>query len=323
MRNSTGGTSTSAKKSHNTTSKNDDEKNSAKKLVQARLPFKVIAPGSSPTIAAEAATTPNERDALKEGKKDARKRKLSYESEENDTEIVQEVDNVSKENVEIKGGATVKKKKITSTNNEDEVECISLLDDEQEDLKNSSRVDTSSSKAGSTLKTPKTGTKGKSKGAGTPQPTVTPGSEHKGKGGGNNTKLQIKLPLSAGKRNKRRKSKANNSLANTSALDSSMQNNSCADSCDDIEEISGELNPQKRTKLDYDEEKQKQRNETAAEVSTNLMVFIMKTWGLFSFIKIIGINLTPFLSKFHFFVTLIIFVTHMYACFNISRQVFS
>ncbi|XP_061393191.1 chromatin assembly factor 1 subunit A [Musca vetustissima] len=278
MRNSTGGTS-SAKKSHNNTASNNDEKNSAKKLVQARLPFKVIAPGSSPTIAADSAATPKKREALKEGKtpkqgtqketKDARKRKLSYESED-EAQEVEEVDNVSKENVEVKSGATVKKKKITSTatNNDDDIECISLLDDEQDETKDTARTDASSSKAASALKTPKAGTKGKTKGAGTPQPTATPGSEHKGKGGSNhNSKLQIKLPLSAGKRNKRRKSKANNSLANTSALDTSLQNNSCADSCDDIEEISGELNPQKRTKLDYEEEEAPQQAKGSTEES--------------------------------------------------------
>ncbi|XP_073833920.1 chromatin assembly factor 1, p180 subunit [Musca autumnalis] len=283
MRNSTGGTTSSAKKSQqNTTSSNNDEKNSAKKLVQARLPFKVIAPGSSPTIAAESSaaattTTPKEKDALKEGKtpkqqqketKDARKRKLSYGSED-EAEEVQEIDNVSKENVEVKSVATVKKKKINSTsttaNNEDQVEVVSLLDDEEDEEdngKNTSLVKASSSKAGgTTLKTPKVGTKGKTKGAGTPQ--QTPGSGRKDKSGGNHTKLQIKLPLSAGKRNKRRKSKANTSL-----LDTSQHNNSCADSCDDIDEIAGELNPQKRTKLDYEEKEEKSPSQEKTEESS-------------------------------------------------------
>lgn len=273
MRNSTGGTSSSStRKSINNIASSNEEKNSAKKLVQARLPFKVIAPGSSP---ASEASIPNDIEGKKEGKttrqssqndtKDARKRKLSYESED-DAKADEETDNnVSKENVEVVASATVKKKKIAGTSNNSEVDVVSLLDDEDNDDENVKETITTKANTsiGSKLKTPKaaaTSVKGKRKGAGTPQMTSSSAQKDKS---GNNSKLQIKLPLSAGKRNKRRKSKANTSL-NASCNDvSSVQNNSCVDSADDIEEVSKELNPQKRTKLDYDDVKEDETKEVS------------------------------------------------------------
>ncbi|XP_013113213.2 chromatin assembly factor 1 subunit A [Stomoxys calcitrans] len=251
MRNSTGGTTSSAKKSQSLAPSND-EKNSAKKLVQARLPFKIIAPGSSPSVDTSDTLTAKEGDARKEGKtskqtgpkdtKETRKRKLSYESE-NDVQDDPEPENVSKENVEVVAAA-VKKKKITVTSSS-EVEVVSLLDDDEDDVVKANTSKTEKEKLKTketTLKTPKVATKGKNKGAGTPQTNSSSSKK-------DTNKLQIKLPLSGGKRNKRRKSKAN-----TSSHNISEQNNSITDSSDDIEEVSSELNPQKRTKLEFEEE---------------------------------------------------------------------
>ncbi|XP_075159165.1 chromatin assembly factor 1, p180 subunit [Haematobia irritans] len=237
MRNSTGGTSSSAKKGQNIASTNE-EKNSAKKLVQARLPFKVIAPGSSPSVTTSDSHTPKECDDVRQpSTKDARKRKLSYESED-DAKNDLDPENVSKENVEVTG--VTKKKKIVDSN---DVEIVSLLDDDDdgdEVVADTSKIEKSRGK-GTTLKTP-TMSKGRNKGAGTPQNN----SSQKDKGD-TKPKLQIKLPLSGGKRNKRRKSKAN-----SSSHDISLQNGSFAESSDDVETVSSELNPQKRTKLEYE-----------------------------------------------------------------------
>lgn len=255
MRHSTGGTSASAKKSQNK-ALSSAEKNSAKKLVQARLPFKVIAPGSSPIDAGS--TSSGENESKLEGNltktTDARKRKLSYESDDVDINAKEEADNTSKENVEVL--VTASKKKKTAPSNAVAEEIVSLLDDDEadsstnDDIANTSTASTSNKKPNN-KKTPKTAlTKEKTKGAGTPKSATLKAQKEKANSA---SKLTIKLPLSAGKKSKRRKSKVHTFLANNSTNDLSQGNNSCADSSDDIEEVSSELNPQKRTKLDFEE----------------------------------------------------------------------
>ncbi|KAM7349437.1 chromatin assembly factor 1, p180 subunit [Cochliomyia hominivorax] len=277
MRNSTSGTTPKANtvqdESNNVS--NNAEKTSAKKLKQARLPFKVIAPGTSPLGSKAASTTTpaiqeKDKDATKivNNSTDSRKRKLSYDEAEDDESVNvvtgdDDDDNVSKENVEILTAVSKKKKLSAIENNTTEV--VSLLDDDDDcdddDHENKINLDEShkevanssvvsiGGKRESCLKTPKSNAKDNKqcKGAGTPSNTS---SSQKDKNSGSASKLQIKLPLSAGKK-KRRKSKLHQlSLNNSTAGAEGSHHNSAQElSSDDIEEIAVELNPLKRKKL--------------------------------------------------------------------------
>lgn len=281
MRNSTSAstpkTTKTAKDESSSTKSAAAEKTSAKKLKQARLPFKVIAPGTSP-VGSKAATTLDVDKVLnKDGVEiknghnkepstitttEGRKRKLSYDSEGDndgtDCNKDNEVDdNVSKENVEVLAAASKKKKLAPGSDGTSDV-IVSLLDDDSNDAavaETSTVVTVVAATKDSSLKTPKVVVKEKRKGAGTPQ-TSSSSSAQKDKSG-SASKLQIKLPLSAGKKNKRRKSKLLQLAANTSMNEGvSGHNNSCAESSDDIEEVASKLNPLKRKKLDIEAEDQ-------------------------------------------------------------------
>lgn len=329
MRNSTSGSTPKTKNtvqdetntsSTNVVSNNNAEKSSAKKLKQARLPFKVIAPGTSPVGTKAATTTPlgqqeKDKEANKTGVQnstESRKRKLSYDEVEEAEGNVNSVtvsgggaddnddeDNVSKENVEIVTAAS-KKKKLSSIEST-AAEVVLLSDDEDDvseekgnhveeshkELANTSKV-SGAKKTDLVLKTPNASAKDiKRKGAGTPNNTTS--SAQKDKNSGSASKLQIKLPLSAGKK-KRRKSKLHQlSLNNSAATDGSHNNSAQELSSDDIEEIAVELNPQKRQKLSFEEDKeQEKKNEKSAdekkEVSVLFYSFKLESLVLWRFI---------------------------------------
>lgn len=208
-------------------------KSSGKKLVQARLPFKIIT-GGTPTAAASSVSS-NETD---EAAKDGRKRKLSFEAEEDEKAKSTETDefcvrSASKENL------TVSSKKLKTV---DEQSDVLLLDDdsvEDEDGKiwdaerkegeqkagSSEKVGKQVNKNPIAIKTPKSikktkNTKGnsvtsphtpkastaKEKDANTPRsaPGSTKNKSSNSKAG-DATKVQVKLPIGNTKTNKRRK----------------------------------------------------------------------------------------------------------------------
>lgn len=219
-----------------------EDKTSAKKLVQARLPFKVIAPETSPKAEEESKHTQSS---------EARKRKLSYGSNEEPNNDEEEA-NTSKENVDIVNAASKKKKIGTACSDAAAATdtIISLLDEDDVEISNAEDITDKDkgAKLNSTLKTPKAG-KIKA-GAGTPQTS----SAKKDKTG-SASKLQIKLPLNSGKKLKKRKSKiesANTSIANNVSV-------SLNESSDDIEDIASKENPQKRTKLAEENESEKNK----------------------------------------------------------------
>ncbi|XP_037811592.1 chromatin assembly factor 1 subunit A [Lucilia sericata] len=261
MRNSTSGSTpkTNTVQDDSVSTNNNAEKSSAKKLKQARLPFKVIAPGTSPVgskTTATPLTTAGDKDKDSHST-DGRKRKLSYDDTDDDVAsgavvLIDADDNVSKENVEILKAATKKKKTNNKEHTTSEV-VVSLLDDDDdedvegetnnEDINNTSVI-SAVGKKDLALKTPKATAKDKRNGAGTPQTS----SAQKDKNG-SASKLQIKLPLSAGKK-KRRKSKLHQlSSLNNSTAEGSHNHSAQELSSDDIEEIAVEQNPQKRKKL--------------------------------------------------------------------------
>lgn len=266
------------------------EKSSAKKLKQARLPFKIITPSTSP-VSSKSAATDKDKDTSRELRSsqikeqqvtDVRKRKLSCDDDNECPKVINGDDNVSKENVEILAAATKKKKISTISNNDTLPEVVSLLEDDDddivemnEDVPNTSAANaTSKQERESVLKTPKGTVKDKRKGAGTPQTPQTRSNVQKDKPG-SASKLQIKLPLSAGKKNKRRKSKLLQLAHNSSGTEGGSHNNSAQEvSGDDIEENDLEQNPLKRKKLnDKDCEKKEEEIDCKALVSIKFSIY--------------------------------------------------
>ncbi|XP_065362804.1 chromatin assembly factor 1 subunit A [Calliphora vicina] len=271
MRNSTSGSTPKTNTVQDDSVSNNAEKISAKKLKQARLPFKVIAPGTSP-VGSKTTTAPAAVDKDKDtNSTDGRKRKLSYDdSDDEGANVIDADDNVSKENVEILKAATKKKKLSTVCNNDATSEIVvSLLDDDvdddddegnnPEDVANSSISVSAVNKKDLALKTPKATVKDKRKGAGTPQTSSAQKDKH-----GSASKLQIKLPLSAGKK-KRRKSKLQQLSLNNSAAESSHNNSAQELSSDDIEDIAVELNPHKRKKLNTEDDDETKKAKTSRD----------------------------------------------------------
>ena len=265
------------------------EKSSAKKLKQARLPFKIITPSTSPVGSKSASTVTvadKDKNTTRELRSsqvkeqqvtDGRKRKLSCDDDNESINVINGEDNVSKENVEILSAATKKKKISTISNNDTLPEVVSLLEDDDDiveindDAPNTSAANaTSKEERESVLKTPKGIHKDKRKGAGTPQ---TRSSVEKEKSG-SASKLQIKLPLSAGKKNKRRKSKLHQLSHKLSGTEGGSHNNSTQElSGDDIEENDSERNPQKRKKLnDKDFEKKEEETDCKTLVSIKFSI---------------------------------------------------
>lgn len=283
MRNSTSGSTPKTNTVQDDSVSNNAEKISAKKLKQARLPFKVIAPGTSP-VGSKTTTAPAAVDKDKDtNSTDGRKRKLSYDdSDDEGANVIDADDNVSKENVEILKAATKKKKLSTVCNNDATSEVVvSLLDDDDdddevnnpEDVANSSIV-SAVNKKDLALKTPKATVKDKRKGAGTPQTSSAQKDKH-----GSASKLQIKLPLSAGKK-KRRKSKLQLLSLNNSAAESSHNSSAQELSSDDIEDIAVELNPQKRKKLnneDDDDETKKARTRCDDKEQVSVLCLVINS----------------------------------------------
>ncbi|XP_011201895.3 chromatin assembly factor 1 subunit A-B [Bactrocera dorsalis] len=215
-------------------------KSSGKKLVQARLPFKII-PTGTPTAAASS-TLAKDTD---ETAKDARKRKLSFEADKSEKAECAATDELrgrsaSKENL------TVRTKKLKT----DEQDDVILLDDDdilededgkvkdaertedENDASSNEKVEKQVKKTPVATKTPKAIKQAKNKVSNTvssprtPKPSAatekdantpksakaknsnTPGSAKNksanSKAGGSATKVQIKLPLGSAKTNKRR-----------------------------------------------------------------------------------------------------------------------
>uniref|UniRef100_A0A0K8W2X7 Chromatin assembly factor 1 subunit A n=1 Tax=Bactrocera latifrons TaxID=174628 RepID=A0A0K8W2X7_BACLA len=217
-------------------------KSSGKKLVQARLPFKII-PTGTPTAAASSTSTKD----TDETAKDRRKRKLSFEADKSEEAECAANDEL-RERSASKENLTVRTKKLKT----DEQDDVILLDDDDilededgkvkdaertEDENNSSsnkKVEKQTKKTPIATKTPKAIKQAKNKVSNavssprTPKPSAatekdvntpksekaknsnTPGSAKNksanSKAGVSATKVQIKLPLGSDKTNKRRKS---------------------------------------------------------------------------------------------------------------------
>lgn len=235
-------------------------KSSGKKLVQARLPFKII-PTGTPTATASSISTKD----IDEKAKDGRKRKLSFEDEESEKADSAATDELrgrsaSKENL------TVSTKKL-KTDEQDDVILLdddAILEDDDDKVKDAERTEdeknaSSNEKVGKQVKktpvatkTPKSTKQAKNKVSNdvssphTPKPRAatekdantpksakaknsnTPGSaKNKStntKTGGSATKVQIKLPLGSAKTNKRRKSMITADSKNAEVIISSDEN---------------------------------------------------------------------------------------------------
>lgn len=235
-------------------------KSSGKKLVQARLPFKII-PTGTPTATASSISTKD----IDEKAKDGRKRKLSFEDEESEKADFAATDELrgrsaSKENL------TVSTKKL-KTDEQDDVILLdddAILEDDDDMVKDAERTEdekyaSSNEKVGKQVKktpvatkTPKSTKQAKNKVSNdvssphTPKPRAatekdantpksakaknsnTPGSaKNKStntKTGGSATKVQIKLPLGSAKTNKRRKSMITADSKNAEVIISSDEN---------------------------------------------------------------------------------------------------
>ncbi|XP_011185172.2 chromatin assembly factor 1 subunit A [Zeugodacus cucurbitae] len=264
------------------------KKSSGKKLVQARLPFKII-PAGTPT-AAGAISTKETDDTTKDG----RKRKLSFEAEDNEKAESTETDELrgrsaSKENL------TVSSKKLKTADAEDDVivldddDILEEGDGKVEDAEKKVKKEKASNNVKAVkntpvaIKTPKTIKQAKQKDSDatssplTPKPRAakekdadtpksaksknakTPGSAKNtpstSKAGGSATKLQIKLPLGGAKTNKRRKSMITAHSNETEVVISSDEN-------DDI--------PVKRQKVECSPKKQKKVDASDKVYSTAL-----------------------------------------------------
>ncbi|XP_050329561.1 chromatin assembly factor 1 subunit A-B isoform X1 [Bactrocera neohumeralis] len=217
-------------------------KSSGKKLVQARLPFKII-PTGTPTAAASSISAKDTDETAKDG----RKRKLSFEADKSEKAEGAATDELrgrsaSKENL------TVRTKKL-KTDEQDDVILLDdddILEDEDGNVKDAERTEDENNASSNekvekqvkktpvATKTQKAIKQAKNKVSNavssprTPKPSVatekdantpksakaknsnTPGSAKNksanSKGGGSATKVQIKLPLGSAKTNKRRKS---------------------------------------------------------------------------------------------------------------------
>ncbi|XP_037938689.1 chromatin assembly factor 1 subunit A-B [Teleopsis dalmanni] len=192
----------------------DDKPTSGKKMVQARLPFKIIPPApsvSTSEITTESKNPPhaNEHEIVN----DSRKRKLSYSDEEH-RENVTKRRSVSKEN------STNNKKRKSDVVVEDSIVLIDEIEDcDNKKIFSSSHISITSDKSNNT--------KSKLKGARTPQ------SADKSK----KNLVKIKLPLSS---TKIKRSKL--SLEKSDAEEPTLS--------DDMEIIAEKCNPQKRQKQD-------------------------------------------------------------------------
>lgn len=249
MRNSTSCNTSKSNTAQDESNSYNAEKSSAKKLRQARLPFKVIDPGTS-LVDSKPLSSTTAADKDKDGVRDThtldgRKRKLSCDTDDDGlNDDLKKDDNTSKENVEILAAAAAKKKKLSVTSSNDAMsEVLSHLDEdsdnddvESKDAANSSVLSISSKRE---LKTPKTASKNKERGAGTPKTA----SAQKDKSC-SATKLQIKLPLSSNKK-KRRKSSVNQETSKNTTNEILTQQLSS----DEIEEVAAEFNPYKRAKI--------------------------------------------------------------------------
>ncbi|XP_068141299.1 chromatin assembly factor 1 subunit A-B [Drosophila tropicalis] len=216
----------SAKKTRSAEGKGSATSSGGKKLVQTRLPFKLITPGTGTAkgIAEDGASTTSASSltVIDLDVVEPRKRKLSYGAEENDDEATANGNTSgsedsllrrsnSKENLAVGATATKKAKTVESEAEAMAEDVIALDDDDDSDP----AIETDTKKP-------------KQK-----EPTQV--------------KIQIKLPL-LNKRSKRRKSlkmpeeEAKPTVTKAAAVVAS-------DSSDDIEELAEELNPQKKQKV--------------------------------------------------------------------------
>ncbi|KAL9873583.1 chromatin assembly factor 1 subunit A [Glossina fuscipes] len=202
------------------------ESTSEKKLVQARLPFKVLVdrPSTSTELKAAASLTITEmeNDTILT---DASKRRLSFES---DIEVYGTTSNhehnLSKENVNM--GSTSKRSKTLIIKSEE----VLPIEGSQENL---SLI---SNKKSVPIRTPKGHSSKKRVNVTTPQSVkVQMGKSN------SSPKLQIKLLLSGGKKSKKRK------------LKTRLEGSSKSEANDEIEVVSG-LNPSKKAKIDMEED---------------------------------------------------------------------
>uniref|UniRef100_A0A1A9WVU9 Uncharacterized protein n=1 Tax=Glossina brevipalpis TaxID=37001 RepID=A0A1A9WVU9_9MUSC len=200
---------------------------SAKKLVQARLPFKVLADKPSPAFTSLAVAEGENNIVIA----DIRKRKLSFGSD------VEEDGGAANHNLS-KGHLSVslesKRKKSSAIKDE---EALSIED---------SSEDNSSYKASNEniiIQTPKVHTNKKRIGITTPQ-SINKAQIGKGN---SSPKLQIKFPLSSGKKSKKRKSRIRSEDGNK------LETRILTDSNDESGLVFN-LNPLKKPKIDNKEE---------------------------------------------------------------------
>ncbi|XP_053949646.1 chromatin assembly factor 1 subunit A [Anastrepha ludens] len=255
------------------------KKLSGKKLVQARLPFKIISssltPAAGVSVPSKGTTTPAQ---------DGRKRRLSFEAEDKIETEKEESDalrgrSTSKENL------SAKKKKTTDKDDDiillDDDDILEEDDDKKEEMKDNQNIikqklnknvalaspNTNKSKASIGLSgvnspnTPKT-RGAKAKEIGTPEnsnaKTGTPGSaknKSSSKASGSATKVQIKLPLGSAKSNKRKKTKVEVECVDAELVISSDEN---------------DANPKKRQKLESTSEKRAEQVEKVINLTAGL-----------------------------------------------------
>lgn len=230
---------------------NTPRESSGKKMVQARLPFKVItsvltspssvSSSSATVVSVETAATVNRRHSTgdtfdyESACQDTRKRRLSYEEE---NEVINFPSSVRQENPT---SASVKKLKSLVTPPEDDI--IMLTDSEDEVTYDGPQVKGAKVKS-TPCSSPKTPIPS-SKSAPAPKSAGSSGSRTQVRKDGprvNTPKLQIKLSLS---NKKRRKSKQKPIIEKKGSATEIV-----TESSDDTEIIVCELNPHKRPRVD-------------------------------------------------------------------------
>ncbi|XP_017491368.1 PREDICTED: chromatin assembly factor 1 subunit A-B, partial [Rhagoletis zephyria] len=272
------------------------KKSSGKKLVQARLPFKIISSATTPSAGCSAASKETETVA-----KDARKRRLSFDYEEKSESAQDESDalrgrSASKENL-----TSAKKKKIDDDNDVVLLDDDDILEDEDENKAKEKGDDqeliikkqdknlavaspnTIKSKplkkknASNSPHTPKP-KEIKGKETGTPKSinvkkSNTPGSAKNkssgSKASGSAPKVQIKLPLGSGKANKRRKSKMPVECVDAELVISSDENESNSVKRPKVEGNSKELELVEKAEGVIDLDSNKVCTTTVEEVSNS------------------------------------------------------
>ncbi|EDV46344.1 chromatin assembly factor 1 subunit A [Drosophila erecta] len=218
-----------------------------KKLVQTRLPFKLLTPGGGPVSTSSSSSSPATTGSAPvtviqdEDEPAPRKRKLSYDdespSEGTGCSSGPLRRSTSKENLDLASSIATKKAKTTDLPAEDFIE----LDDDEADKEMADQNGVVEAKASIEVKSkPK-------------KPEAKKGSP---------APIQIKLPL-VNKRSKRRKSlkKSGESLDTTATTVGKGD----SESSDDIEIIAEELNPQKRPKVQTPLEKSPGNSEKQEE----------------------------------------------------------